>query len=116
MKGLLFLSVAVVVFLSACDPFALDTPRNLSASLSGNTVTLTWSSVTGATRYHVFGKMSGYFSTSGQFLEKTANPTSPSYTESLGSANGTTYTWQVVAENQTTGKYSSRATSNSIIH
>ena len=112
-KYLVFLFFALV-FLSACKKmFEVGTPQNVHASISGKVLTVTWSAVSGAEKYHVFEKLEGYMSTGGQFLERVENPTSPVFTRTFDwSPDGTTYTYQICAEKD--GRFSSYGTSNSV--
>jgi hypothetical protein len=114
--------ILVLIIMSRCEKISdlitsiqpLGTPKNVYARVSGNTLTLTWDAVKGAEQYHVFWKMTGYFGTSGQFLELIQNPTQPVYTDDLGRITGTTYTFQVCAERNK--EFSARGTSNSVNH
>jgi hypothetical protein len=114
--GLAAVGLFCLLALSACDPLALSAPSNFKASLSGNTVTLTWGAVSGATRYHIFEKLEGTITTSGSFVELVYNPTSSPCVFTVSSTTGITYTFQICAENENTGYYSDRATSNSVTH
>jgi hypothetical protein len=115
MKKFLIFTILLLFVFAGCKKIKdLETPQNVHASISGNTVTVTWSSVDGAEKYHIFYKMSGYMTTSGQFLELSENPTGTIYTNYLGSADGTTYTYEVCAEKS--GKFSGFGTSNSLAH
>jgi hypothetical protein len=120
MRKFFFLFIASVFIMSSCEkPNAISTPKNVTASVTGNQLTLTWDKVKGVEQYHIFRKMEGYYGSSGQFLEMSENPITEVYSEDLGAPTGTTYTYQVVAEK--TGSvgqevFSDRATSNAVTH
>jgi hypothetical protein len=86
-------------------------PTNVQASVSGDTITITWDEVSGASYYDVCRKMEGYFGSSGSCSElspchECLEPRC-AYTESATPAGETTiYTFRVRAEDGQWGEWS----------
>jgi len=89
------------IALLSCGLFPPAAPQNVVASISGTTVTVTWSAVPGAETYDVCDRMEGQVMTGGNCSELGAGEDlyATSFTYDVSSVKGVTYSYRVRASN-----------------
>ena len=101
-KILLLLSLSGFLLLSSCDnPFdtSVGGVASISATLSGSTIHISWSSAKKATRYDLFNAYSGPVSTGGNYLQNMNYNNMGSTSCTYYPDHGYTYSFKVHGEN-----------------